>query len=177
MLGKVKVSLFLALVAVIMTASLVGTAQVNRQSLDALRVGGPLYQRIVLGKDLVADVLPPPAYIIEAYLEATLAIRNPSTAREHESRMAQLQSDYGQRHEFWTKAGFDGAVQDKLTTIADEPAMAFFKIAHEEFFPALDAGNLVVAEAAYARMTSAYVRHRAAIDEVVAEAQKVNAGL
>jgi nitrate/nitrite-specific signal transduction histidine kinase len=177
MLGNVKVSLFLALVAVIMTAALIGTSQVNRQSLDALRVGGPLYQRIVMGKDLVADVLPPPAYIIEAYLEATLAIRNPASARAHESRMAQLQADYRQRHDFWTKAGFDEAVQDKLTRTADEPAMTFFKIAHDEFFPALDAGNLPVAEAAYARMTTAYTSHRAAIDEVVADAGKVNSAL
>jgi len=177
MLGKVKVSLFLVLVAVIMTASLVGTAQVNRQSLDALRVGGPLYQQIVLGKDLVADVLPPPAYIIEAYLEATLAIRNPASAREHESRMTQLQSDYRLRHEFWTKAGFDEAVQDKLTSSADEPAMAFFKIAQSRFFPALNAGDFASAEAAYAQMTSAYAKHRAAIDAVVADALKVNTGL
>jgi methyl-accepting chemotaxis protein len=125
----------------------------------------------------VADVLPPPAYIIEAYLEATLAIRNPASSREHESRMRQLLSDYRQRHDFWVKARFDEGVQDKLTNIADEPAMSFFKIAQEEFFPALDAGNLAVAEAAYARMASAYVRHRTAIDEVVADSQKVNSDL
>ena len=34
-----------------------------------LSVGGPVYEQIVLGKDLVADILPPPEYVIEAYLE------------------------------------------------------------------------------------------------------------
>ena len=35
-------------------------------ALRTLKVGGPLYSRIVLGKDLLADVLPPPEYVIES---------------------------------------------------------------------------------------------------------------
>ena len=37
-------------------------------TLQQLQVNGPLYQRIVQGKDIIADVLPPPEYIIESYL-------------------------------------------------------------------------------------------------------------
>ena len=33
-----------------------------------LQVNGPMYRRIIQGKDIVADVLPPPEYIIESYL-------------------------------------------------------------------------------------------------------------
>ena len=35
------------------------------KTLAELKVNGPLYQRIVQSKDLIADVLPPPEYIIE----------------------------------------------------------------------------------------------------------------
>lgn len=177
MLGKVKVTLFLVIVAVVISATLAGMALVNRQSLEALRVGGPLYERIVLGKDLVADVLPPPEYIIEAYLEATLAIRNPAAASAHESRMSQLQADYKQRHDFWARAQIDKSVQETLLSTADAPAQRFFEIANTQFFPALKAANAAAADAAYAKMTEAYNQHRAAIDEVVAGAQKMNAGL
>src|SRR5688572_9768816 len=38
------------------------------RTLEQVRVKGPIYTEIVLGKDLIADVLPPPAYIIESYL-------------------------------------------------------------------------------------------------------------
>ena len=41
---------------------------VSFHTLNALKVNGPLYQDIVQNKDLVADVLPPPEYIIESYL-------------------------------------------------------------------------------------------------------------
>ena len=51
----------------------------SNYALSQLKVGGPLYSKIKLGNDLIADILPPPEYIIEAYLEATLARQDPST--------------------------------------------------------------------------------------------------
>ncbi|HQN49646.1 MAG TPA: hypothetical protein PK913_01115, partial [Phenylobacterium sp.] len=46
-------------------------ASASLVSLQVLRIEGPLYHRISLGKDLIADILPPPEYVIEAYLETT----------------------------------------------------------------------------------------------------------
>ena len=37
-------------------------------ALQRVKVNGPIYHNIVNGKDIIADILPPPAYIIEAYL-------------------------------------------------------------------------------------------------------------
>lgn len=37
-------------------------------ALTKLKVGGPVYSQISLGKDLVADILPPPEYVLESYL-------------------------------------------------------------------------------------------------------------
>lgn len=50
----------------------------GQYAIHELKVGGPIYDRIVQGKDIVADVLPPPEYIVEAYLESTLALDDPS---------------------------------------------------------------------------------------------------
>lgn len=47
---------------------LVGMTLVAYNTLTLVKVHGPLYQQIVQGKDLIADVLPPPAYVIESYL-------------------------------------------------------------------------------------------------------------
>ena len=38
------------------------------KTLNELKVNGEIYQRIVQGKDLIADILPPPQNIIESYL-------------------------------------------------------------------------------------------------------------
>ena len=47
-------------------------------ALSEVKVGGPLYDKIKLGNDLIADILPPPEYVIESYPEATLALNNPA---------------------------------------------------------------------------------------------------
>ena len=38
------------------------------KTLAEVQVNGPIYQSIIQGKDLIADVLPPPTYILESYL-------------------------------------------------------------------------------------------------------------
>jgi methyl-accepting chemotaxis protein len=43
-------------------------------STERIKVNGPVYQEIERGKDLIADILPPPEYIIEAYLVALQAL-------------------------------------------------------------------------------------------------------
>ena len=42
--------------------------QVTAKAFYEERVEGNLYQEIVLAKDLVADILPSPEYIVESYL-------------------------------------------------------------------------------------------------------------
>ena len=37
-------------------------------AMSKIKVNGPIYKNIVQGKDLIADILPPPEYIIESYL-------------------------------------------------------------------------------------------------------------
>ena len=56
--------------AVLIVCMVIGFASYGLWSfktLNDLKVNGPLYQRIVQGKDLVADILPPPEYILESY--------------------------------------------------------------------------------------------------------------
>ena len=141
-------------------------------ALRTLKVGGPIYSQIVLGKDLLADVLPPPEYIIESYLEATLALNDPTSAPVHRDRLSSLRRDYEDRHNFWKTQNLDKGVQSELTINADKSARQFWNVTDGEFIPALMRGDIASAKAAYSRMTGFYNAHRVAIDAVV---QKANA--
>jgi hypothetical protein len=91
----------------------VGLASVIATSIYALtqlKVGGPLYNKIKLGNDLVADILPPPEYVIEAHLEATLALYEPASLASRRDRLVQLKKEYDERHEFWSKSELDPAI-------------------------------------------------------------------
>ena len=53
------------------------------------------------GKDLIADILPPPVYIIESYL-AVLEMTRPDADRNALlTKLSRLQQEYQQRREFW----------------------------------------------------------------------------
>jgi methyl-accepting chemotaxis protein len=149
----------------------------SRQALEALRIGSPLYGQIVTGKDLVADILPPPSYIIEPYLEATLALVDPATADARLKRVTDLKREYMQRHAFWLSADFDRELQGRLTTAAHEPALRFFNTFESALIPALKRNDTDAAKRAYAGLSQDYARHRKVVDQIVAGAVKHNAAL
>ncbi|MGE5478662.1 MAG: methyl-accepting chemotaxis protein [Bacteroidales bacterium] len=146
-------------------------------ALSQLKVGGPLYQRIILGKDLIADILPPPEYIIESYLEATLALNDPASLPSRRERLAQLRKEYDERHAYWQEAPLPPDLRDKLVQSAHGHAMRFFAELDKTFVPALAAGNAEAAAQSYTTLNSAYAAHRAMIDDIVRDAGALNTAI
>ncbi len=152
-------------------------ALLSNNTLSLLKVNGPVYAEIIQGKDLVADILPPPEYIIESYLVCLQAL-GVKTAEEQKAcaeRLVGLQKDYADRHEFWTKELAEGEMKTILLKDSYEPAQRFYRLVNESFLPALRAGDKIRATAlAFGEMQTAYEQHRNAIDRVVAMANDRN---
>lgn len=146
---------------------------IAHSGVQRIRIGGDLYSRIVLGKDLVADVLPPPQYLIETFLEMSLAMNGLGDAETHEARVKHLRKEYEVRHAFWLKQSMDALSQELLVTEAHKPATELFRLS-EEFFSALKVKNLIAARSSFDRIAFAYSRHRSAIDAVVERANAWN---
>ena len=152
------------------------------RTLDALKVNGPLYQRIVQSKDLIADVLPPPKYIIESYLVSLQLVATADKAQQdkHVERLKALKKDYDDRHTYWSRESLEPELAQLLLKDSYEPAIKFYQLAFEELVPAVQAGNRDAVAATTQRINQAYEAHRAAIDKVVAmstlRAQKDEAG-
>ena len=139
-------------------------------SLQILRVNGPVYQRIVLGKDLVADILPPPEYVIEAYLETTLALDSGADLLRHARRLKALEADYRLRHDYWESSKLTPDLKQQILVTSDRPAQAFWKEVNTSFLPALQRGDTEAARASYRAITAQYEIHRAAVDALVVAA-------
>jgi methyl-accepting chemotaxis protein len=167
--------------AVVITGYLL-TLLTSHHTLNTLKVGGPLYDQIVTGKDLVADILPPPAYLIEAYLEATLALaaqRDAAIRPEarskiavHGDRLKTLEADYRTRHAFWQGQELDAELKAAFLTASYEPGKRFWNIVNESLLPALSRDDASEARRLYADLSQAYQEHRAAIDRTVELANK-----
>lgn len=137
-------------------------------ALEQVKVNGPIYARVVQGKDLVADVLPPPEYLVESWL-TTLEMTHakPEELPKLIDAANVLRRDYESRHEFWKQALVDGNLKTKLVEASYKPAMAFLDLRDQQLIPALRAGDQAQVEQLLPTLRAHYVAHRAAIDQVV----------
>jgi methyl-accepting chemotaxis protein WspA len=147
------------------------------RTLEQVRVKGPIYNEIILGKDLIADVLPPPAYIIESYLLVLQAAEETDQARiaQQVERGERLKLDYESRQEFWRRTLVKDELSDYMTVSAARAATEFFRVRDDQFVPALRAGDRERVRALIPLMHRHYEAHRLAIDKVVEITNKRNA--
>jgi len=175
-MGKFKISTLAVILSLVVVAGFLASAGTSMYALKELKVGGPVYGRIVSMKDLTADILPPPAYIIEAYMDVTLIQMNPQSAGAHTPRLAQLKKDYLARHTFWSGQDIDPKLKTRLLKDSDKFVRQFFEILDGEFLPAIDRKDNAQALAAYEKMTAAYDGHRAVVDDMVSAADRLAKG-
>ncbi|MEZ2148021.1 methyl-accepting chemotaxis protein [Bradyrhizobium sp. DN5] len=175
---KIRLSLSSAIIAFGIVLALGFTAVVSTSlyTLRELKVGGPLYSDIKLGNDLIADILPPPEYVIEAYLEATLAMREPDQLAAHGERLIQLRKDYDERKAFWVSSSLSADLKTALVSKSDAEVQKFWK-ASDQLLPALKAKDAAASERAYAQLKDAYTAHRTVIDSIVESANRQNAAM
>lgn len=142
----------------------------TQATLQKFQHDGPIYGPVVRGKDLIADVLPPPEYIIEAYLtvrEASLETNAEEIARL-ERLGRDLSAQYYSRHAHWVRELEDDAIKNAVVVEAYEPARKFFELRDRDFFPALHAGKPDTArQLALGPLRDLYRAHREVIDRIV----------
>ena len=146
-------------------------------TLQQVRVMGPIYTEIDQGNALIADVLPPPQYIIESYLLALRIKDEPDAAKRQTliERGTELRVEYDTRLEFWKRTLPVGPLNDVMTSTSAKSAIDFFEVRDREFLPALQAGEAARLAGALTRMQQFYESHRLAINEVVRLSKLQNA--
>jgi methyl-accepting chemotaxis protein len=165
----------MVLFGLVTAAGLAAVVFTGIYALGEVKVGGPIYDKIKLGNDLIADILPPPEYVIESYLEATLALNNPGELAKRRDRLAQLKKEYDERHAFWVKSELDPAIKSKLVQDSHREVLRFWNAIEQSFLPALAKADTAAAAESYAEITSAYLAHRGLIDEIVKKTNDDNA--
>ena len=146
-------------------------------TMNKIKVNGPIYKNIVQGKDLIADILPPPEYILESYLTVLQSAdeTDPGKQKALIEKFKQLRKDFDDRHLFWQKDLPDSPMKETLLKKSYLPAIAFYEKADKEFFPAVLANDRTRARTVMVDLNSNYEVHRQAIDELVKLANDGNA--
>jgi len=139
------------------------------KAMNTLNVNGPVYQRIVQGKDLIADILPPPEYIIESYL-VSLQLSQATDSTETGAlieRFQILKKEYESRHRYWLGQSLEQELHNPLLQVSYRAAQDFYNEAEQHFLPAIRTDDRNGTLDSLRKMRLAYEQHRAAIDKVV----------
>jgi methyl-accepting chemotaxis protein len=169
-LSNIKIKSKFILIAIITTLGFIIFASFYQSTLKRVKVNGPIYDEIVLGKDLIADILPPPEYIIESYLVSLqlLQEKDPAQIEFLITRGNQLKQDYLDRHEFWLKNLEPCDMKKIMTEDSYKYAMDFFEKRDQLFIPAIKRNQYELAQQiALTSLKPAYEKHRHNIDIVV----------
>src|ERR1700752_5075977 len=142
---RLTISRAILIFGLITAAGLGAVIATSVYGLSQLKVGGPLYNQLKLGNDLIADILPPPEYVIEAYLEATLVLHDPAKLSAHRDRLALFQKEYNESWGFWVTSDLDPVLKTKLVEKSDSGVRAFWTAIQDGLLPALAKGDSAAA--------------------------------
>jgi len=175
--NNLKTSNKLIILNVVFIIGFILFAVIAYTTITAIKINGEMYHEIISGKDLVADILPPPEYIIEAYLTALqLSKETDKTKIEaliHDEE--QLKINYDTRHDFWVGRLPEGNLKKNMVEDSYKLAIEFFEIFENEFVPAVRNGDEEKAnEILTSKLDKLYLEHRLAIDQVVILANNEN---
>ena len=143
--------------------------------LERVMINGPLYEDVVQDKDLIADLLPPPMYLVEAYMLChRIAVEFEDDVRDEMIvRLEKGLEDWGERRKYWMANLRDGKLRTALLERKAEkasPAEEFIRLVNEEFLPSARAGAMAArnAEDVLAEdLTPVYIEHRKEVVTIV----------
>lgn len=129
---------------------------------------------MALGKDVVADILPPPLYLVEAQLMLKSASTAPTS--EHStilSKLQSLQSEFDARADYWhTNAQLPEALKQNLLGTQLAEGKSWWDVLNKDYIPALKAGDSDSMKQAEKKLDAHYSAHRTAVDQTVIAANK-----
>ncbi|MEI2676650.1 MAG: methyl-accepting chemotaxis protein [Burkholderiaceae bacterium] len=127
---------------------------------------------VFVAKDVVADILPPPLYLIELRLVLSQGVEGSMDAAETRKRFDRLVAEYGQRVDYWRKAppvGLEGALLGRQ----HDAGQKFIAAARAQVVDPLLAGDAAAARKGLADVHAVYLEHRAGVDETIALGSKL----
>jgi methyl-accepting chemotaxis protein len=146
--------------AVVAAAAMLGTALIGESRLNSYA------QQTFIAKDVTADILPPPMYLIEMRLVLSQGIEGTLEPAAVAAEVARLEKEYVARVEYWTANPPFGLERDLLGA-QHAAAQKFIAAAKDRVLAPLEAGKPEAARVALADVHRLYLEHRAGVDTTV----------
>jgi len=165
---KLTIARSLALFGTVICLGMATSIGIQTKAFNDLRVNGPAYHQIVNGKDLVADILPPPLYVVESYMLALEAAADPARAQLAGKRITDvLAPDYEARRSYWQTSDLQPALKTKLLDEVLVKGDAYWKIMQSQIIPILASSDPAERLSAFSSLSEAFHDHEGSVVELV----------
>lgn len=164
---KLNISRNLMLLAVTVTVGLTAAFGMQKYLYDQLKVTGPVYTEIVDSKDLLADILPPPLYVVESYLLANEMVVHPTMVGENTARIAQLEDEFNTRKAYWTGSAYNSDIVRKLENGVLAEGERYWDVMNTQFLPAASTNDGDAATIALGELFKAFRASDTAVKQLV----------
>jgi methyl-accepting chemotaxis protein len=136
-------------------------------SLQQVKIEGPKYVQIIDSKDLIADILPPPMYVVEAYLTATETARHPEETDANIAVLEKLRQDFDARFAVWAAKDLPADIRTQLDSKLKPATDAFWDQLFRRVIPQFNLAKNDGRDVNLVPLRRAYHQQRAAVVELV----------
>jgi methyl-accepting chemotaxis protein len=167
---KLNIGRSLVVFGIVVSLGLIGSIGLKEYASTELKVNGPVYEEIVNGKDLIADILPPPLYVVESYMLAGEIALHPQIAADNIAKINKLKDLYEERRAYWNASSLDEALNRKLQDDVLIKGDAYWSAMIGDFMPAVQTADGTATAAALDLLYTTFHIHDEAVAELVAQA-------
>jgi methyl-accepting chemotaxis protein len=158
----------LAAVGIAVSLAMFGSFGLQYTALERLKVNGPIYEQIVYGKDLIADILPPPLFVVESYMLSHEANDFPDLIDANLAKIATLKAAYDDRRAYWQTTRLPQALKDELNNEVLAKGDVFWSVMENDVIPALNTKTAGAATESIIELKTAFHDHQDAVEKLVA---------
>ena len=134
-------------------------------------LNGPVFQRLILGRDLNADFVPPTLYIVESQLAVAdlVAATDPNEREVIINRLSNLKANYSRARLYWKSRHdqLDPEISDLVLVQAHTTATAFYDITYDRLIPAVLQNNQRAVRRELNAARAAFQEHQAVIQKLL----------
>ena len=164
---KLTISRLTVVFGIVVTIGLSLSVGMQWLTLKELKVGGPVFSQIVDGKDLVADILPPPLFLVEAYGMASEATLHEELLADNLRQIREQRKAYDERRSYWGSSALPDNLKGFLESEVLRTADAFWLDLEGNFAKAGDRSDRPAMRAALDSLQISFRNHQVAVRKLV----------
>ena len=151
--------------ALLIASGVVAAAILTAASLWGAQRAGAAAERTFVAKDVTADILPPPMYLIELRLVVSQAIEGTMPIDRARSEAVRLRKEYLDRVDYWNEHPPFGLEEVLLGRQHQAATRMFAQV--DVALDAIARGDKARIESALRSVNRVYLEHRAGVDDTV----------